>query len=142
MVRANIRSIVSRLSAWCSSSQGEDPFWGKTSGHQILARVSDDGLNYLRLQFNAYVGNPDDPALQLFYCVGGVETRLWWKDIGPVPGSGAVLTLLAGLKGYKRAHAPSSSTTTSSMRSPRLDPYHGAPLNTFHDGLGSRHDGG
>lgn len=87
------------------SSQGEDPFLGKTSGHQILARVSDDGLNYLRLQFNAYVGNPDDPALQLYYCVGGVETRLWWKDIGPIPGSGAVLTLLAGLKGYnERTH--------------------------------------
>lgn len=85
--------------------QGEDPFLGKTSGDQILARVSDDGLNYLRLQCNAYVGNPDDPALQLFYCVSGVETRLWWKDIGPVPGSGAVLTLLAGLKGYnERTH--------------------------------------
>jgi hypothetical protein len=82
------------------SSQGEDPFLGKTSGDQILARVSDDGLNYIRLQANAYVGNSGDPSLQLFYCVGGVETRLWWKDVGPVPGSGAVLTLLAGLKGY------------------------------------------
>lgn len=86
-------------------TQGEDPFLGKTSGDQILARVSDDGLNYLRLQVNAYVGNEDDPALQLFYCVSGVETRLWWKDIGPVPGSGAVITLLAGLKGYnERTH--------------------------------------
>lgn len=87
------------------STRGEDPLFGKTSGDQILARVSDDGLNYLRLQANAYVGNVDDPALQLFYCVGGVETRLWWKDIGPVPASGSVVTLLAGLKGFnERTH--------------------------------------
>lgn len=87
------------------STRGEDPFLGKTSGDQLLARVSDDGLNYLRLQANAYVGNTDDPALQLFYCVGGVETRLWWKDVGPIPSSGSVITLLAGLKGYnERTH--------------------------------------
>lgn len=87
------------------SSRGEDPLFGKTSGHQLLARVSDDGLNYLRLQVNAYVGNTDDPLFQLFYCVGGVETRLWWMDDGTVPGSGAVITLLAGLKGNnERTH--------------------------------------
>lgn len=81
------------------ASRGEDPLFGKTSSNHILARVSSDGLNYLRLQANAYVGNTSDPALQLFYCVGGVETRLWWADVGPVPGAGANITLLAGLKG-------------------------------------------
>lgn len=87
------------------SSRGEDPLFGKTSGHQILARVSDDGLNYLRLQVNAYVGNVDDPLYQLYYCVSGVETRLWWMDDGTVPGAGSVITLLAGLKGNnERTH--------------------------------------
>lgn len=87
------------------STRGEDPLFGKTSGNQLLARVSNDGLNYLRLQVNAYVGNTSDPLYQLFYCVGGVEQRLWWKDSGTVPGAGAVITLLAGLKGNNdRSH--------------------------------------
>ena len=87
------------------STRGEDPLFGTTSGNHILARVSDDGLNYLRLQVNAYVGNTSNPLYQLFYCVGGVEQRLWWKDSGAVPGAGSVISLLAGLQGQNdRTH--------------------------------------
>ena len=77
--------------------QGEDPFLGDTSYDHVLARVSDDGLNYLRLQVSAYAGNDDDIAL--YYCVGGVETLLYVGGFSPVVGNGASVTLLAGLKG-------------------------------------------
>ena len=79
------------------SSRGEDPFLGETSYDHILCRVSDDGLNYVRGQFSAYAGNDDD--IQLFYCIGGVETSFYVGGFSPVVGAGSAINVLAGQKG-------------------------------------------
>lgn len=79
------------------SSQGEDPLFGQTSYDHILCRISDDGLNYVRGQFSPYAGNNDD--IQLFYCIGGVETNFFVGGFSPVVGKGSAVNLLAGLKG-------------------------------------------
>lgn len=79
------------------SSQGQDPFLGQTSCIQLLARVSDDGLNYCRVQVSSYAGNND--SLQIFYCINGVETRLYVGRLSPIPGTGTSINYLCGLLG-------------------------------------------
>lgn len=80
-------------------SQGEDSTdesIASTSWDTIYARVSNDGLNYLRLSFAA---RSEANNVQLWYAVGGTESLLWQGEYGFIPGPGSALTLLAGVKG-------------------------------------------
>jgi hypothetical protein len=79
------------------SSQGQDPLLGWAGEVHLLARVSDDGQNYCRVRITSHVLNND--ALQIFYCVGGVETLLYSARLNPIPGSGTRINYLCGLKG-------------------------------------------
>lgn len=79
------------------SSTTQDPATGATPLHHLLARVSDDCQNYIRLQIG-YDTITDD-NVQLFYCRSGVETRLYTGDFHPLPGTGSVINLYCGEKG-------------------------------------------
>lgn len=79
------------------ATQGQDPFQGQTTYTHLLARISDNGLNYCRAQISAYSGNND--TIQLFYCINGVETRLYVGRLNPVPGAGSSINYLCGMMG-------------------------------------------